>query len=384
MSASESSKPTPAAPAAAAADLVVSVSPHIKAEEDIAAIMRMVAVALLPAYIWSAYIFGWRVIIIGALATAACCLCESVCQMLRERPVTVNDGSAAVTGLLLAAVIPPNVSWWVPIVGAVFAIGIAKHCFGGLGHNIWNPALLARAFLQLALPGQINSGSWARLDTGGGVKDIAENFSTDLSGSFDQLANLAESSPDVISSATLLSDLQKPMLASADAAITQNWGVIGESLLGTEGGCLGEVSALMLLLGGIVLLWQKIIRWEIPILYILTVGLLGWILPAPSQYPGGASFTPWCQGPWAAHLVGGGLFLGAFFMATDYVTSPMSALGRKVFGVGCGVLTIVIRLYAGYPEGVCYAILIMNTCVPLIDAWTRPVKFGYQEPKPDA
>lgn len=370
-----------------APQFIVSTPPHLKAEDDIQSIMQTVCVALIPAFVWATYIFGWYAFVVTAVSVATCVITEMICQKLRERPVTINDWSAVVTGLLLAAVIPPNTPIWLTVVGGVFAIGVAKHCFGGLGHNIWNPALLSRAFLQNTRATDMMNGEWPFLTTGGGMEDIAENVSTGLAGSFDALQTAAAKSPDIITSATALAQIQLPNASSANMTMQQildaqggYWELVKQSMIGAEGGCIGEVSAIALLMGGFLLLYTKIIKWEIPLCYILTAGLLGWILPAPIVVNGATEYTSWFTGPWALHLVGGGLFIGAFFMATDYVTSPMSRKGRIIFGIGCGVLTISIRLYAGYPEGVCYAILLMNTCVPLIDAWTRPVKFGAPKP----
>ncbi len=358
---------------------IVSTSPHLKAEQDISVIMKLVCIALIPSFIWAAFNFGWHALWVTGLCVAACVATEAVCLWLRGKPVLtgVGDYSAVVSGLLLAAVLPPNVSWHVAILGGIFAMAVAKHAFGGLGNNIWNPALLSRAFLQVAYAAEINSPIWPRVNEQQG---LWQNLSCPLSGSF---AALAERTPDVVSSATMLARIAYPKTASADFRFVTNWSEVWNGFIGLEGGVIAEVSALFLLLGGLFLLWQKIITWEIPVCYIATVGVLTWVLPAPFKYQTAdmtdavVRYTPWFCGPWALHLVGGGLFIGAFFMATDMVTTPMSFKGRVVFGLGCGLLTVLIRLYSSaYPEGVCYSILLMNTCVPLIDAWTRPRKFG--------
>lgn len=365
--------------------LVVSPPPHLKAEDDIRSIMQTVCIALMPAFAWAGYNFGWYALLVTAVSVASCIVTEAVCQRLRRKPITICDWSAVVTGLLLAAVLPPNMPLWLTVVGGVFAIGVAKHCFGGLGHNIWNPALLARAFLQNTRATDMMATEWPYLGTGGGLPDIAQNLSTSLAGRFEALQSAAEKFPDIRTGATALAQVQLPETAVADTTMQAlldsqggYWHLVTQSAIGAEGGCIGEVSAVALLAGGLLLLATKVIKWEIPVCYILTAGLLGWALPAPVVFNGETAYTAWFAGPWALHLVGGGLFIGAFFMATDYVTTPMSGLGRIVFGIGCGILTISIRLYAGYPEGVCYAILLMNLCVPLIDIWTRPVKFGSQ------
>jgi electron transport complex protein RnfD len=351
---------------------IVSTPPHVKAEEGIPKIMLLVVLALLPAFVLAPVVFqSWWPLVVTALCVTACVATEVACQKLRGVPVTINDWSAVVTGLLLAAVIPPYVSWWVPVLGGAFAIGVAKHCFGGLGNNIWNPALLARAFLQNALPPQINAGF------GNGNPDLWQKL-------YAKAAGEAAHSPDVVSSATVLTRIHTPLAKSADFRINDiaDCDLVLRTWFGFEGGTIAEVSAGLLLLGGIYLLLRKIITWEIPIGYIATAGLLAWILPAPFKYLDPAVgkevvlYTAWCSGPWLLHLGAGGLMIGAWFMATDMVTSPMTSKGKLIFGIGCGLLTICIRLYAGYPEGVCYSILIMNTCVPLIDSWTRPKKFG--------
>lgn len=355
---------------------IVSTPPHIKAEQDIASIMRWVCLALVPAFAVSAYTFGWYALFITGVCVAACVVTEAVCQKIRHVEITVNDGSAVVTGLLLAAVIPPSVDWWVAAVGGAFAIGIGKHCFGGLGNNIWNPALLARAFLQVAVASQMNSGAWGYLarKTNGWT-----NMSHTLHGPFDQLGN----SPDAVTAATSMARIAYPAAQAKDFVIQDipgYWQLVKDSFWGYEGGCIAEVSAAMLLLGGLILLWKKIITWEIPLLYLGTVALLGWICPAPFKFDGQVLYTPWFSGPMLLHLVGGGVMIGAFFMATDMVTSPMTRTGKIIFGLGCGIITIMVRVYStAYPEGVCYSILIMNTCVPLIDAWTRPRKFGLKK-----
>lgn len=361
--------------------VLVTPSPHLKSEEDVGAIMKAVCLALVPAYVFALYRFGWWSWAVAALAVAACVLTEILCQRLRRQPVTVDDGSAVVTGLLLAAVLPPNVAWFVPVVGGVVGVGVAKHAFGGLGSNIWNPALLGRAFLQAAFPGWISSGTWpaTRGETFTGA------VTTSLRGSFESLAErAAEAGTDVVTGATPLERLATVGVEAGEAPVWVRDGVIRvaegfrlDVFLGNIGGSLGEVSALALLFGVLYLLGRRIISWHIPLSYAATVALLTWALPAPYRAAGGATaYTHWFSGPWLLHLAAGGLVIGAGFMATDMVTSPMTKAGQLIFGVGCGLLTAVIRLYGGYPEGVCYSILLMNTVVPLIDAWCRPRAYG--------
>ncbi|MBN1256906.1 MAG: RnfABCDGE type electron transport complex subunit D [Planctomycetes bacterium] len=367
-----------------AKQFVITPSPHLKTKEDIGAIMRAVCLALAPAFIFALYRFGYWSIAVTAIAVVTAVVTEAICQRLRHVPYTVDDYSAVVTGLLLAAVLPPNVAWYVPFVGSIVAIGIAKHCFGGLGCNIWNPALMGRAFLQAAFPTEINSGTWPAAKG----ESLLTSIYTNINGSFDFLVESAKQvGADVITSATPLEQLTRVVDVAGKVEIpgaiyVQN-GVIQVSnsqifdvFMGNTFGCIGEISALALLLGGIYLLGKKIITWHIPFAYIATVALLGWILPAPYSNGEATAYTAWFTGPWLMHVVGGGLFIGAFFMATDMVTSPMSRLGKLLFGCGCGLLTIVIRIYGGYPEGVCYSILLMNTVVPMIDCWTRPRVYG--------
>jgi electron transport complex protein RnfD len=361
---------------------VVSTSPHIKAKDDIASIMRTVVIALVPVFVFSLYRFGYWSIIVTLLSVLSAVVTEAICQKVRGVKIKVNDCSAVVTGLLLAAVIPPNVSWYVPVVGSAVAIGIAKQCFGGLGANIWNPALIGRAFLQAAYPTQINSGVWASASG----ESVIEAAKVNIMGSFDSLVERSSTASDIITSATPLESISKVSAvveAGGGAAWVQDGvihikeGLVMNAFLGNVGGCIGEVSAVLLLLGGLYLIYKDLIHWEVPVAYIGIVAILSWILPAPySTLDGGSAYTAWFSGPWMLHVVGGGLFIGAFFMATDMVTNPMSKKGQFVFGAGCGLLTVVIRLYGGYPEGVCYSILLMNTLTPLIDSWTRPRVFG--------
>ncbi|MDR3078381.1 MAG: RnfABCDGE type electron transport complex subunit D [Planctomycetota bacterium] len=366
-------------------------SPHVRDGDSTPRIMFTVALALLPALAWSLFVFGWRALVPIVSATAACLLCESVCCWWRGRPNSLRDGSALVTGLLLAAVCPSNLPWWAAALGGVFAIGIGKQAFGGLGHNFWNPALLARAFMQVSMPNLMMSGEWPHirmlkdtwsqnpfLDLGGGFAEISERVKsmadivTSASGASSQI-NLV----DVVTEATALARLSS---ATSPEAFKPTLMEIAQAWVGGEGGSLGEVSALMLLVGGYILLTRRIISWDIPFFFLATAAVLGFVLPHPYRLGDAYAYTDWFQGPWLLHLGSGGLMLGAFFMATDLVTSPITAKGRRIFAVGCGCMTILIRLFAGYPEGVCYAILFMNTCVPFIDSLTRPRVFGKRKP----
>ena len=304
--------------------LTVSSSPHIRENHSTASIMQNVVVALLPALAVAGYVFGMRTLMIVALCVVSSVLTEAVIQKLMKKPVTVGDWSAVVTGLLLALNLPINATWWMCVIGSVFAIGLVKQCFGGLGHNFMNPALAARAFLVA---------SWPTRMTGNAYIPMVDTFTmaTPL-GILKEGADLS----------TLLSNL--------------------DMFLGVNGiyGSIGEISALALLIGGIYLIARKIISWRIPTVYLGTVAVFALIAGQDPIF----------------HLCAGGLMLGAFFMATDYVSSPTTPLGQIIFAFGCGVITMVIRLYGGYPEGVSYSILLMNVAAPLIERFTKPRIYG--------
>ncbi len=382
----------------------VNNSPHVRDPDNTSKIMFTVCLALAPALLWSVLVFGWRSLVVIVSSTAACIITESVLMRWRGKPNSIRDGSAVVTGLLLAAVCPVNLPWWAAALGGIFAMSIAKQAFGGLGHNIWNPALLARAFMQVSMPDRMMSGEWPHL---GIVGNWWNNIAYDLGGTFEQISNYIKALPDtvtrasasaaidngvdVMTGATALARMHSPVArAVTDSAGTVSyniphvlqptWSEISLTWLGIEGGTLGEVSAILLILGGLFLIARKIVNWQIPVFFIGTVAVLGFVLPHPYIAGDANAFTPWFQGPWLMHLGAGGLMLGAFFMATDMVTKPLTKKGQIIFAIGCGGMTILIRLFAGYPEGVCYAILFMNTCVPLIDNLTKPKVFGARKP----
>jgi len=336
--------------------LQVGPAPHVKATESIPKIMWSVNLALVPALIAALLYFGLYAGAVVLVAVMFAVLTEAVCQRMRKVPVTITDGSAVVTGLLLAFVLPPNVPLYVPAIGSIFAIGIAKHAFGGLGCNIWNPALSARAFLLAAYSSFVVMPKWP----------ILKNYFSGLI-----------TSVDVVTKATPLAVLKyKPAQFFQDYSLS-------ELFTGQRPGCIGETSAIALLIGAAFLIYKKYINWRLPIAYILTVGIA--VILLPTSGPQGISGF-WQSSFWAdtgfvidrsiAHMVSGGLILGAFFMATDMVTSPLTSKGQVFFGIGCGLLVAIIRLYGGYPEGVCYSILIMNTAVWIFDKYTKPVLFG--------
>jgi|UniRef100_A0A7V3V0E0 electron transport complex protein RnfD len=343
--------------------LLVTSSPHITSPVTVSKLMWAVVIALLPTFAGSIYFYGFKALFITVLSIASALLFDALGQRLFGRKITVFDGSAALTGLLLGFNLPPNVPWWIPVVGSAFATIVAKQFFGGLGHNFINPALAGRAFLVASWPTQMTT-TW--LAPRGGIipalPPTAVNICT-----------------DAVTSATPLNVLKqgsKLVLPNCDPQLLyqqlESWSTLKRLFLGTTGGCIGETSALLLLIGGILLIATKVIDWRIPLCYLLTVAALALILPGHKA--GLLNYILF-------HLLSGGLMLGAFYMATDYVTSPLTARGRIIFGIGCGVLTMLIRLWGGYPEGVCYSILLMNVATPLIDRLTPPRVFGTRSKK---
>lgn len=315
-------------------ELTISSSPHVHAPATTKTIMRDVLIALIPALIGSVYFFGFRALMVTLVSVTACVFFEwAWCKMMKKH-CKVYDLSAVVTGTLLAFVCPVTIPYWTIILGAFFAIIVVKMLFGGLGHNIVNPALAGRAFM-FSWPVLMNT--WVKV----GFHNAAGLLST----------------ADAVTAATPLGAMHQGMMPEA---------TVGELFLGNVGGCLGETSALLLLIGGAYLLYRKVITPRIPVSYILTVAILAFL------FPQGNDRIAWML----CSLFSGGLMLGAIFMATDYVTSPITGLGQIVYGIGCGVLTILIRYFGGYNEGVSYAILVMNTCVVLLDRIGRPMKFG--------
>lgn len=301
----------------------VTPTPHIRSATTIDQIMKLVLLALAPAGLVGVYFFGLWSLAVIVVTVVSCMAFEALYQKAMGQAVTVKDCSAALTGLLLAYNLPPTVPLWLPVVGSFVAIIVAKQLFGGLGQNFINPALAGRAFLMAA---------YMPLMAGGFIRPFMHGV-------------------DAYASATPL-------------AIGEPVGHLS-LLLGTHGGTIGETSAVLLILGGLFLIYKKIITWHVPVTFIGVVFILTFILT-----PGWGWEYP------VFHVLAGGLMLGAFFMATDYSSSPITPVGKIIMGIGCGVLTVIIRLYGGYPEGVSYAILIMNCCVPLIDKFTRPRIFG--------
>lgn len=316
--------------------LYVSPSPHIHGGDSISKNMYGVLIALIPAFLVSLYFFGLGALIVTATSVVACVLFEYLIQkFLMKKEPTLCDGSAVLTGLLLAFNLPSNLPVWIILIGALAAIGIGKMSFGGLGNNIFNPALVGRVFLLISFPAQMTT--WP-------LVDAATSFPMTYT--------------DAQTGATVLSLLNEGV---AELPSYTNM------LMGRMGGSLGEVSAIALILGLLFMLWKKIITWHIPVSILVTVFVFTGImhLVNPVHY-----VSPF------VHLLSGGLLLGAIFMATDYVTSPMSKNGMLVYGVGIGILTTVIRLFGAYPEGMSFAILIMNAFTPLINSYIKPKHFG--------
>jgi electron transport complex protein RnfD len=311
--------------------------------------MWLVVIALVPALGASVWFFGLRAAWIVLLSVGSAVGFEALTQRAFGRKITITDGSAALTGLLLAFNLPPGVPWWIPVVGSAFAVVVAKGFFGGLGHNFVNPALAGRALLMASWP-SLMTARWLA-PAGGTMSGIdAVTTATPLG----VLKNASEIAGATGDPAGLLAQVQ-------------SWPVIGKLFFGQVGGCIGETSALALLVGGLALILVRVVDWRIPVSYILTVAVLALVLPGSKA--GLANYVLF-------QLLSGGVMLGALFMATDYVTSPITGKGRLIFGFGCGVLTVVIRLWGGFPEGVSYSILLMNVATPFIDRLTRPRLFG--------
>jgi electron transport complex protein RnfD len=343
-------------------NLKVSSSPHIYTAESIPRIMIAVMLSLVPATLGAVWFFGLHAALLIVLTVASAVGTEALCQKLRKVPVRINDFSAVVTGLLLAFNLPANAPWWMAIIGGAFAVAVVKELFGGIGYNIWNPALAARAFLLASWPTSMISSS-----------DFPAPRAGTLSGL--DLDAISQATPLQFVKNVVTPLLEKPAEATAEqlraahAALEQMNGsqFILDLFVGRVGGVIGETSVALLLIGGIYLLIKGYADWRIPLGYIGTVAVLAWVFAGPEGY-----FT----GNVLLHVFSGGLILGAFFMATDMVTSPVTRRGKWVFAIGCGVFTILIRIKGGYPEGVSYAILLMNTATPLIDAYTKPKIYG--------
>ena len=307
------------------ANFVVSGTPHVRSKESIQSIMRDVIIALVPATAAGIYYFGLRALILIVAAIISAVFFEWLYEKITKKPVTINDLSAVITGLLLAMNLPASAPVWVAIVGSAFAIIFAKQLFGGLGQNFINPALAGRAFLLASYPTEMTT--WV---VPNGLAADAATYATPLA----QLKN-----------------------GTLDASL-------GQLVLGQVGGTIGETCAIALIIGGIYLLYKHVISWKIPVIYIATVFILFAVIGRHGM-----------RMP-LQEIFAGGVMLGGIFMATDYASSPVTPKGQVIFAVGAGLLTYLIRTFGGYPEGVSYSILIMNCCVPLIERFTEPTIFG--------
>jgi len=322
---------------------IISASPHVHSGRTSKKVMYDVLIALIPAFLVSIYVFGFAALVVTAIAVTSCIVFEYLIQKyLLKVSTTIWDGSAIITGVLLAFNVPSNLPIWMIIVGSLVAIGVAKLSFGGLGFNVFNPALVGRVFLLISFPVQMTS--WPKA-----------------------LVNQT-SLVDAVTGATPLGIIKEGLtygetMTEIASKIPSNM----DMLLGITGGSLGEMSAIALLLGGIYLLIRKVISWHIPITMLATMavitGIFWMVNPEQNANP-------------IIHILAGGAILGAFYMATDLVTSPMSRKGMVIFAIGVGLITVVIRLFGAYPEGVSFAILIMNAFVPLINTYFKPRRFG--------
>ena len=308
--------------------MTVSSPPHMYGTDTIEARMRDVLIALVPAFCFALYHYGIKAFYTTAIAVIAALLAEYLFQRVMNKPVTINDFSASITGVLLAFNLPPDVPLWLPAVGSFFAIIVVKQLFGGLGSNFVNPALAARAFLLASFPVYMTSWTF---------------------------------SPDSVTSATYLAMIKQ------DPNFAPNVSDYMALLFGKVGGSLGETSAVALLIGGVYLLVRRIINWRIPVFYIGSFAVFAFIFGRTGFFSGHDILF---------EVLNGGLIMGAFFMATDYATSPITPGGKIVMGIGCGFITVLIRFFGGYPEGVCFSIIIMNLFVPLIDKYIRPRVYG--------
>ena len=316
--------------------LIVAPAPHVQTAQSTACIMRDVVIALLPALVVSTIVFGLDVLRVTAISVAACVVFEYLIQkFFVQGPLTISNWSAVVTGVLLAFNLPASIPWWIVVIGAFVAIAVAKMTFGGLGKNPFNPALVGRVFLLIAYPVQMTT------------------WPLPVNGAFDALSGAT------------------PLAAVKHGAAGPDVLGVQDLLLGNMPGSLGEVAALALLVGFAYLLWRRVITWHIPVTILATIAVFAFIVALCSD---GSAALLW-QLP-LFHVLAGGAILGSVFMATDYSTSPMTVKGGVIFAVGIGVITMLIRLWGAYPEGMSFAILLMNACVPLINKYVKPKRFG--------
>ncbi|WP_320112350.1 RnfABCDGE type electron transport complex subunit D [Draconibacterium orientale] len=321
--------------------LTVSPSPHVHSSESTQKIMLRVVYAMIPAMIWGIYMFGLDAVRVGLISVLSCLAIEFLIQkyIMKVKP-SLTDGSALITGVLLAFNVPASLPWWIIIIGAIAAMAVGKLSFGGLGSNVFNPALVGRVFLLISFPVQMTSWPVTRM------MDV-----------------------DAVSAATPLAVIKEGIKNGIPVSQLQGLPNLSDMAIGFNHGSMGEISAILLIIGGLYMLWKKVITWQTPVSIILTVLVVSGIfwLINPEMY-----VNP------VYHVITGGLMLGAIFMATDMVTSPMTGKGQLIYGVGIGLITISIRMFGAYPEGISFAILIMNAFVPLINMYVKPKRFGGQ------
>jgi electron transport complex protein RnfD len=335
--------------------------PFTHAPTSVQKTMTTVLLALAPATLFNLYLFGWPAIFLFLITVGSCLLAEAAALQIQGRPVSaaLTDGSAALTGWLLAMSLPPWAPWWVGVLGAVFAIILAKHFYGGLGQNVFNPAMVARVALLVSFPVQMTAFVTPKPLFSADAPGIAGSLGITFGHAF-QL--------DTMSAASALGHVKTEL--SRGIPVSESVGKLPglvDMLIGIHPGSMGETSAILILAGGLFLLWRRIISWHIPVSVMGTLFVMGLVFHGvnPDRFIGGTY-----------HLLSGATFLGAFFIATDYVTSPVSKQGQIVFGIGVGLLTWIIRTFAGYPEGMAFAVLLMNALAPIIDHHVRPRVFG--------
>lgn len=342
--------------------LTAQAAPHTHGANSVSRIMVVVILTLIPATVWGIYQFGWPALNILVLCILSALLAEAFCLRIASKPVALylKDGSAILTAWLLAMTLPPWTPWWIAVFGGVFAIVVGKQIFGGIGQNVFNPAMLARVALLVSFPVEMTF--WVQPRPL--LSESAPSFLERLAITFLGVPDL-----DAVSSATIIGHVKTGFTQAhtvAESLASAQFNAISHGI-GTVAGSMGETSALLILLGGLVLIALRIISWHIPVAMLASVALLATVsnLVNPDQYPN-ALF----------HLFSGGLMLGAFYIATDLVTSPSTRVGQLVFGAGCGALVFIIRSWGAFPEGVGFAVLLMNAATPLIDHYIRPRIYG--------
>lgn len=343
--------------------LTTSSGPFTHKANSVQKVMTTVLLALLPATAFDIYLFGWPALFLFTTTIASCVAIEAACVALADQPakISLSDNSAVLTGWLMASSLPPWSPWWIGLLGAVFAIALAKHAFGGLGQNVFNPAMVGRTVLLVSFPVIMTTWILPHPLFSASSPSFADAISITFGGHM----------PDTVSAASALGYVKTEL--SRGIPVTQSMAQVAQvpdlmdMAMGYRAGSMGETSAFLILLGGLFLLYKRIISWHIPVAVIATLFLMGTLFHAVDP----ARFTPGLF-----HVMSGATFLGAFFIATDYVTSPVSKSGQLIFAVGVGLLAWLIRTFAGYPEGMAFAVLLMNGLTPIIDQYTRPRIFG--------